>query len=229
MNRRVCLAVALAAMAASSAHANRPLTTDTADTIPHHRCQFEPFLASTRSSGSATIRSTILQLNCGVREDTQLGMAYSRSTADGERSELLSANGKTNLVELKDGQTGIAVAYGVSAAKDSSRSWAHDGSWVYGIATWTLREGLLLHANLGWSRSQSVKQSSTTWGTALEWTASPKLTLSAEAYGDDRNKPWLGCGVWSPITEQFSINASYGVQRSNPRVKQFTAGFNFEF
>jgi hypothetical protein len=27
---------------------------------------------------------------------------------------------------------------------------------------------------------------------------SPKLTLSAEAYGDDRNKPWIGCGAWSP-------------------------------
>ena len=229
MNRKPWPVAALVLMAASSAQANRPLTTDTADTILHHRCQFEPFLASTRSSGSPTIRSTVLQLNCGVREDTQLGMAYSRSTADGERSELLSAAGKTNLVELKDGQTGFAVAYGVSAAKDSSTSWTHEGSWLYAIATRTLREGLLLHGNIGWSRSQSARQNSTTWATALEWSPSPKLTLSAEAYGDDRNKPWIGCGAWSPLTEQFSINASYGVQRSNPRVKQFTAGFNFEF
>jgi hypothetical protein len=219
----------MAVVAAPSAHANRPLTTDTADTIAHHRCQFEPFVASTRSSGSPTVRSTILQLNCGVRSDTQLGLAYSRATAAGERSEALAAAGKTNLVELKDGQTGIAVAYGLSAAKDSSKSWAHEGSWVYAIATRTLREGLLGHANLGWSRSQSARQSTTTWALALEWAAAPKLTLSAETYGDDRGKPWVGGGLWSPLTEQFSVNMSFGVQTSNPRVRQFTAGFNFEF
>jgi len=217
--------------AAVSAHANRPLTTDTADTIPHHRCQFEPYALSIRSSGVPSISGTVLQLNCGVRADTQLGIAYSRSSADGLRVETLSAAGKTNFVELKDDQTGIAVAYGIGAAKDnvSGGGWKHEASWIYAIATRTLREGLLLHGNIGWTRSQSARQNSTTWAAALEWTVVPKLTLSAETYGDDRNKPWVGGGIWSPLTEQFSVNVSFGVQTSNPRVRQVTAGFNFEF
>jgi hypothetical protein len=229
MNRLFWFPAALAALVAMPSHANRPLTTDTADTIPHHRCQFEPFIGSIRSSGASTIRTTVLQLNCGVRADTQLGVAYSRASASGESAASFAAAGKTNLVELKDDQTGIAVAYGLSAAKDSGSPWAHEGSWVYAIATRTLREGLLGHANLGWSRSQSARQSSTTWALALEWSAAPKLTVSAETYGDDRSKPWLGAGLWSPLTEQFSVNVSYGVQASNPRVRQLTAGFNFEF
>jgi hypothetical protein len=92
-----------------------------------------------------------------------------------------------------------------------------------------LREGLLLHGNIGWARSQSARQNSTTWAAALEWSAAPKVTLSAETYGDDRNKPWVGGGIWSPLTDQFSVNVSFGVQTSNPRVRQLTAGFNFEF
>jgi hypothetical protein len=231
MRCKPCLAAIVGVMAAVPAHANRPLTTDTADTILHHRCQFEPFLINTRSSGVPTAHGSVLQLNCGVRTDTQLGIAYSRNSADGERVETLSAAGKTNLIELKDDQTGVAVAYGIGAAKDSSvgGGWKHEASWFYAIATRTLREGLLLHGNIGWARSQSARQNSTTWAAALEWTAAPKVTLSAETYGDDRNKPWVGGGIWSPLTEQFSINASFGVQTSNPRVRQITAGFNFEF
>ncbi|HEY2926189.1 hypothetical protein [Piscinibacter sp.] len=229
MSCKSWLAALLAGTASFSVQANRPLTTDTADTIAHHRCQFEPYAASTRSSGSPTLQTTILQLNCGVREDTQLGVAYGRGSAAGLRVETFSAAGKTNLIELKDRQTGVAVAYGLGAAKDDTSGWKHVASWTTLIATRSLREGLLAHANLGWSRSQSAKQNSTTWALALEWTAAPKLTLSAETYGDDRGKPWVGGGIWSPLTEQFSVNASFGVQTSNPRVRQITAGFNFEF
>ncbi len=229
MNCRLWTAAVLAATAASAAHANRPLTTDTADTISHHRCQFEPYVASVRSSGSPTLQATTLQLNCGVRADTQLGVAYGYATATGLYGEFLSAAGKTNLIELKDGQTGVAVAYGLAATKDSTHGWQRENSWAYLIATRTLREGLLAHANLGWTRVQWSRQDSTTWALALEWTASPKITLSAETYGDDRGKPWVGGGIWSPLSQQFSVNASFGVNTANPRVRQITAGFNFEF
>jgi len=229
MNCRRALAASLGIMALSPVHANRPLTTDTADTIPVKRCQLEPYVASTRVSGSPTQRATILQLNCGVRDDTQIGMVYSHESAGGARSDLIAAAGKTYLIELKDGQTGVAVNYGLSALKLGGGSWEHEGTWLTLIASRRLSEALLGHANLGWSRSQTAKQHSTTWGLALEWAVAPKLTLSAEAYGDDRERPWVGVGLWSPITDQFSVNVSVGAQSSNPRIRQVTAGFNFEF
>ena len=229
MSRRHALAASMVIMVASPVQANRPLTTDTADTIVLKRCQFEPYVASTRASGSATQRSTILQLNCGVRDDTQLGVAISRESAGGAHSDLIAAAGKTYLVELKDGQTGVAIAYGLSAVKPGGGSWEHESTWLTLIASRRLTEGLLGHANLGWARSRSAGQHSTTWGLAFEWAVAPKLTLSAETYGDDRDKPWVAVGVWSPLTDQFSVNVSVGAQRSNPRMRQVTAGFNFEF
>jgi hypothetical protein len=214
---------------AAAAHANRPLNTDTADTIANHRCQFEPYAGDTRSSGSPTVHAMVLQLNCGVRDDTQLGVAYGRASGDGSTAETVAAAGKTNFVAIKDDQTGVAVAYGFGAARSDASGWKSEAAWATLIATRTLREDLLLHANLGWTRSRSARQDSTTWAMALEWTASPRLTLSAETYGDDRGKPWVACGIWSPLSARFSVNASLGLQTSNPRVRQVTAGFNFEF
>ncbi|HJV97116.1 MAG TPA: hypothetical protein VJ608_13805, partial [Albitalea sp.] len=88
---------------------------------------------------------------------------------------------------------------------------------------------LLGHANLGWMHSRVAQQDSTTWGVAFEWAAAPNVDLSAEAYGDDRTRPWLSAGVHWVLGKQFSVNASLGAQSTNPRVRQVTAGFNFEF
>jgi hypothetical protein len=229
MNRRSIGAALLCVGVAGAAQANRPLNTDTADVIQQGRCQFEPYVANTRSSGTPSLRSSILQLNCGVPHDTQLGVAYGRSSSAGRSDEAVSVAGKTNLVELKAGQTGIALAYGLGAAKDDSSGWKHEASWAYLIATRSLREDLLAHANLGGSRSQSARRDSTTWALALEWAAAPQFDLSAEAYGDDRTKPWLATGMHWVIKDNFSVNASFGMQAEHPRVRQLTAGFNFEF
>ena len=229
MNRSSMGAAVLCACVAGAAQANRPLNTDTADVIQQGRCQFEPYVASTRSSGTPSLRSSILQLNCGVPHDTQLGVAYGRSSSAGLTDEAVSVAGKTNLIELKDRQTGVALSYGLSAARSAGSGWAHEGSFVNLIATRSLVQGLLVHADLGASRSQSARQDSTTWALAFEWAVAPRLDLSAEAYGDDRTKPWLATGVHWVIKDNFSVNASFGVQTEKPQVRQLTAGFNIEF
>lgn len=223
------LALCLAASTCAPALANRPLNTDTADTIPHHRCQFEPFAATTRTSGEPSQRTLTLQLNCGVTPSTQLGAAYSHSSAGDDSEGTLTVAGKTNLVELTDTQTGIAVAYGLNAARSPASSWRHDASFGYLIATRRLRDDLLGHVNLGWSRSEAARQDSTTWAAALEWSLSPRVVLSGEVYGNDRSAAWWGAGLWFSLRENFSVNLSCGVQRETPRVRQVTAGFNFEF
>ncbi len=225
-----CALLALAALVASApAMANRPLNTDTADTIADGRCQFEPYVASTRSSGVAPVHATLLQLNCGVTPNTQLGVAAFRSDSAGETIAGVVASGKTNVVELKDGQTGVALSYGLGALKYPGAAWANDSASLNLIGTRELVPGLLGHANLGWVHSRSVHQSSTTWALGFEWAAAPKLDLSAEAYADDRNRPWLSTGVHWVLGKQFSVNASFGAQSTKPRVRQLTAGFNVEF
>ncbi len=92
-----------------------------------------------------------------------------------------------------------------------------------------MRPDLLGHVNLGWSHSRRDRQDRTTWAAALEWSASPRVVLSGEAYGDDRSGAWWAAGLWWGVIENFSINVSYGQQRGTPRARQATAGFNLEF
>ncbi|WP_372524650.1 hypothetical protein [Piscinibacter sp.] len=229
MNRTSALLALAALVVSAPAMANRPLNTDTADTITDGRCQFEPYVASTRSRGVASLQSTLVQLNCGVTPNTQLGVAAFRSNSAGETTAGVLASGKTNVVELKDGQTGVALSYGLGALKNPGAAWVYDSASLNLIGTRELVPGLLGHANLGWTHSRSAHQSSTTWAFAFEWAAAPKLDLSVEAYGDDRNRPWLSTGVHWVLGKQFSVNASFGVQSTNPHVRQLTAGFNVEF
>jgi len=217
-------------LACAPAWANRPLNTDTADTIPHHRCQFEPYAASTRAEGEPRQLDKIVQLNCGVTPHTQLGVVYDRSSAGDETESALALAGKTNLRELTETQTGVAVAYGLSSLRSAGRSsWRQDGSFVNAIATRRLAPELLGHLNLGWSRSRLASQDSTTWGEALEWSLSPRVVLSGEAFGTDRTSGWWSAGLWWALGDSFSVNVSYGAQRSGPRARQATAGFNWEF
>jgi hypothetical protein len=82
----------------------------------------------------------------------------------------------------------------------------------------------------GHHRSRSAHQSSTIYAAATEYTVVPDIVLSAELCGDDRvSRPWLAAGVLWQLREALTVNASYAVQRSDPRVRQFTAGFLIEF
>jgi len=225
---RTACVLGLAAMA-TSAQANRPLNTDTADTIPEHRCQFEPYAVSERSSGSPSAHGLVLQLNCGVTAHTQLGIAWSHDAAGDESQRTLAVGGKTNLIELKDDQTGVAVNYGATAAAPSGASLSGDLVFATLIVTRQFTPNLLGHVNLGTSHSRAARQQSTTWAAAFEWTVVPRVVLSGETYGDDHARPWVGAGLWFGWRENFSVNLSVGAQTSNPRVRQATAGFNFEF
>lgn len=228
MNRLARLLL-LAAFATGAAHANRPLNTDTADTIPDGRCQFEPYAGTTRSDDAPSERFWVLQLNCGVSTHTQLGAVLTRNWSDDGHARSAAVGGKTALIPLERGRTGIALGYGLSAARAGDDGWRGETALLNGIASRELAEGWLVHGNLGWTRSRSARQSSTTFGLATEFTLREGVVLSAECYGDDRQRPWLGAGLlWQP-TEGFSVNLSHGVQNTSPRTRQTTLGFLVEF
>lgn len=216
-------------LGAGSACANRPLATDTADTVPNGRCQFEPYVGSNRSDATPTERFWVLQLNCGVTANTQLGANLARDWNDTDAANALAFTGKTTLVELKDGQTGFALGYGLNASRPRGDAWSTEGGLLSGIASRQLADGWLVHANLGWTHSRSAHRSSTTWALATEYDLTTAAVFSAELYGDDRVRPWTSLGLLWKLGVSASVNVSYGVQSSSPRVRQFTAGFLVEF
>ena len=152
---------------------------------------------------------------CGIGYRTQLAFALS---------------GKTWLRELTDEQTGVALAYAVGGEKAPGRSFRHENTALAAVASSPVAKDLLLHANLGWSRSQAERLTSTTWALALERTGDGGLDVGAEIYGDDRSAAWLGVGArWALRQQKLSVDFSWAVQTDSARAKLVTIGLKLAF
>jgi hypothetical protein len=222
-------AVVCAALTVNAAQGARPLNTDDAGVLATGQCQFEPYAGTNRASGQAARRFAIVQFNCAVPRQTQIGATFGRLLDASAATDAATLSGKTNWVELKDEQTGVALAYGLAWNRAPGSAWTFDMSFVTLIASRQVAPRLLLHANLGTLHSRLAGLRSTTFGLAAEWAATETVTLSAETYGDDRSQPWASGGALWKLSERFSVNGSLGVQGQRPRVRQLSAGLNLLF
>lgn len=216
-------------LAGLPASANRPLNTETADIVPRGEVQFETFAARERSTGSPGATTWMAQAGIGVGFSTQINLGHARSRSAGETASLLVLGGKTSLIDLGETSPGLALAYGIDRVRLPGMSWQSDTRFVSLAGTLPVGDALLLHANLGSSRSAIDQRHSTTWGLGAEWSLPMRLVLIAEVFGDDHDKPVLGAGLLWKLTDRFSLNTSYGVATERPRIKQWTVGLEFDF
>jgi hypothetical protein len=222
-------AFAAGLLAGLPAAANRPLNTETADIVPRGEVQFETFAARERSTGSPNATTWTVQAGIGVGLSTQINLGHARSRSAGETASSLALGGKTSLIDLGETSPGLALAYGIDRVRLPGMSWQSDTRFVSLAGTLPVGDALLLHANLGSSHSSIDRSRSTTWGLGAEWSLPRRLVLFAEAFGDDRDKPVLGAGLLWKLSDRFSLNMSYGVATERPRVRQWTAGLEFDF
>lgn len=219
----------LTALVTLPAHAGRPLATEDADVLDAGSCEWESFAAHTRVSGEAAVRAWATQLGCGVGWRTQVALAYSRARSDGGTESGWLLGGKTGLRPREDDRLGLTLAWGLAAAREPGRSMEHELSYLNLVATRSFVEGLTGHANLGWLRSESAGNSTTTWNLALEKALGQGVELMGEVYGDDRTRPWLGLGGRWAASERLSLNASWATQHESPRQRLVTLGFKLAF
>ena len=227
---RHCLMIAAAALTLSSAaHAARPLATEDADVLERGECEAEGVIAESKPSDEPSTRGWTAQGACGVGASTQLALAYNRSRTDAASLSGLLLGGKTAILSREGDGLGVALAWGIVAAEAEGSSMKHELTYLNGVATRELSPGWTGHANLGWVRSKSANASSTTWNLALEHPLGNGVDLTAELYGDDRAKPWIGVGARWAVTDQLSLNASWATQRETPRVNAWSIGFKLAF
>lgn len=224
---RALLLIAAGLLAAAAAHADRPLVSETADVIDPGACQIETALARARASGSPSLTSLATIFTCGVKGGHQPFVAYGRDSGGGETAHALSLGMKTNLVPVEDGRTGFGVAWSLGSFKASGTGWRFEDVTVLGVATRELATGLLGHANLGWTRARSTRQSSTLWSLGVETTGD--VFYAADVFGDDRGKPSVSAGAGTTFAPGFSGNVAYGLQLDRPRVKQLSLGLKLVF
>lgn len=139
----------------------------------------------------------------------------------------MSLGGKTTLIAPANGTTGFGVAYSLGLAKVAGSSFEHETTTVIGVLTREFSDGMLGHANFGWSRSESARMNSTVWSLGLE--VGSERVFAIDLFGDDRAKPWLSAGVGWTVVEKVSVNLAYAMQFENPKVKSLSVGFKVVF
>lgn len=206
------LMVLLAALAAAApAMAARPFMTDDARLTTEGSCQLESW------SRHYSDRQELWALPaCNPGGNFELTAGLGRFTSHGQPgSHDQVLQGKTLFRPLRTDDWGWGLAVG--------RVW-HPGrqpgpnnlgsSYLYlPLSVSTLNDRVVLHANLGWSRDSQTRSQSTTWGGGVEYWAHSRLMLIAEAFGDDRQKPFVQTGVrWSVLPGLFQVDATRGTQ-----------------
>ena len=222
-------AAALTLALAGPSWAERPLATEDADVLDRGECEWESYAARESVSGAPSARTLSTQIGCGVGAMPQAALAYGRSRFDGETTPGWALVGKTALLPREGGGLGLTLAWGLGWQRMPGSSWRHEDSALNLVATRTFADRFTAHANLGWSRSESERRNTTTWNTALEWSATDRLDLMGEVYGDDRARPWLGVGARYAISERLTVDASWTVQNNTPRPKLLTVGVKVGF
>ena len=223
------LASALLAACALPVHAGRPLATEDADTLEAGACEWESFAGRESARGTPSARAWATQVGCGVGHRAQVALAYGEARSGGLKVPAWTLGGKLGLVPRADGATGLTLAWALGAEKAPGDSLKHETSLLNLVATREVAGDVLVHLNLGWTRSESARQNATLWNAAVEGPVGHGVDLMAEVYGDDRSKPWVGTGIRWTLADNFSMNASYAVQTESVRVKLWTVGFKLAF
>lgn len=228
MNPKHLAALALLALA-TTAQAGRPLATEDADVLDPGKCEAEGFYAHLKPSGLDAAKAWTLQGACGVGGNTQVALAYTRARSGDETAQGLLLGGKTGILMREGEGLGLTLAWGLTGQKSSGSSFEHELTYLNLVATRELSPGWTAHGNLGWLRSESAGNNTTTWNLAIERALGNGVDVMGELYGDDRTKPWLGAGVRWAASDKLSLNASVAVQNDTPKQRLWTIGFKYSF
>lgn len=229
--RRLRFTFAALGLAATASLADRPLATNNADVHEGGTCVAEAGIERVTVRGGPSASGQGVSFACGIGWLTEVGAGWARATSAGSSARTYGISGKSWLVERKGDRAGLSLGWGVdwlSAAGSGSR---REGSFLNGIYSQQVADGLILHANLGWSRSRSARQDSTTWGIAAEKGLGGGLELLGEVFGVDRDaSPWVNIGLrWALVPEKFFLDAAWAMQTSSSRPKAAAVGLRVEF
>lgn len=211
MFSRISLLTIGAALVAPQAWAARPFMTDDARITTAGSCQLESW---TRRYSDRSENWALPACNpTGNFEITAGGGHFKADNLPSSSDGMLQ--GKTLLRELRTNDWGWGLAFGVVRHSGAQPGPNNMGSrYMYvPLSVSMLNDRLVTHANLGWTRESQTGRNLTTWGGGAEYWMHPKVMLIAEAFGDDRQKPFIHSGVrFSLIPGLFQIDVTHGTQ-----------------
>ena len=208
-------------LAASAAHAARPMVTDDARIVDAKACQLESWVKQNRDSTEYWAQPAC---NFGGNLEITVGAARTRDDGGIHTSDTL-IQGKTIFKQLETNGWGFGLALGSAhhpQLDGGGRDW-----YAYVPASFSFRDDrFVLHANLGWLREQETKRNRLTWGIGSETQLAERTWLIAEGYGQNQGKPFYQFGLrhWV-VPDRVQIDATYGNRAGgDARERWFSVG-----
>ena len=204
----------------TQAHAGRPLSTEDASTLEDGRCQVEAWVDRSSVSTSPWF---VPACNVGAGIEWQVGFA--RTHEDGRPSFMEGyAQAKRVFKPIAEGSPwgmGLVVGFNRHVFHRQLHGWDQP----YALIPVSIAMGdALLHLNAGWARDREFRRDATLWGIAYEKPATERLTLVAEAYGENAAKPFLRAGGrMSVIKDVLDIDLTGVARPGGNRSERFVS------
>lgn len=226
---RAALPLLAACLLPAAALAGRPLSTEDASTLDDRACQLEAWLDRTRGNAS----DLSLAPACAT-----LGVEWQAGatrTHQGGRSATTAifVQGKHAFLSVDDGAWGIGVVAGVARApqREEKNGWGDPFLIVpasFGIGD-DKETRALLHLNVGTARERDARRNVTLWGVAVEKPVTPRLTLVAEAFGENAAKPFVRAGFRYGLLEGLDVDFTWVARPAGVREEHYwSAGLHWE-
>ena len=206
-------------LAALPAIAGRPLTTEDASVLEDKRCQLEAWLDRGHDATQAWLAPAC---NFGAGIEWQAGGARLRSEGSTRFSEAyLQAKTLFPAATASPWRAGIVIGVAKRPLNERHRGFHHP--YVTIPVSFEIGEAMI-HANGGWSRDREAGRNLATWGLAGEALLSESLTVVAEAFGQDRERPLLRAGVrLSVVKEILDLDLTVVTRPGGTRDERFVS------
>jgi hypothetical protein len=197
------VAAAALACAALPALAARPLATEDASILGEKECQVE---AGVDVGHDASQGWFVPACNFGGRIEWQVGFARTRAAGESHFSDAYAQ--AKSAWRIGEGPWSLGGVAGVTRRAIEARTQRWDNPFVLALATGEFGP-VVAHGNAGWSRNRETGRDTTPWGLAIEAMAHEHVILLAEAFGINRERPFLRAGLRFPaIAPRLDLDVS---------------------
>jgi len=202
---RLAIVALFAFLAASGAHAARPMVTDDARITDPQACQLETWMQFRKNAHDFWALPA-----CNPGGNFELTMGGALAHADGSaQSGAVVIQGKTLFKNVETNSWGLGLAGGYATQPGKGQS---GGLYFYLPGSLSLADDrIVLHANLGAIRLRATQETRMSWGLGSEIAATESTYVIAEAFGLDTGRPSLQAGLrYWVIPGRMQIDTTVG-------------------
>ena len=210
---------------AGPAWAGRPLTTEDAATLEDKACQVEAWIDRARDTTTGWL---VPSCNFGAGIEWQAGFARERAQGESRFSESYAQAKKVLRESRDDSPWAMGLVLGVSRRPLDEIHDGWDNPYVLVPFSFTLGD-VTVHAQPGWARDRETGSNQTVWGIAAEVAVWRQITVVAEAFGVDSERPFLRAGArWTAIADRLEFDLTYVTRPGGARDERYlSAGLTF--